>query len=193
MISIAGAARRSYMFPAPLDAAFRFNSDLDRMLGLLPHIVVTDAPSAAARRLCYAATESGLYRVRIHCTVITEVDERARLIRIRPTADATRQQAGFRSMSGHGRYTSTIRFRAHGEETRIDYELKLDAELPVAGSLRLIPTALLNAGAERIFRARLDEIIGGFVRRSVAAYARAVSTRGPPGSVTTRGSRAPPA
>src|SRR5512135_1314670 len=188
MISIAGAARRSYTFPAPLDPAFRFNADLDTMLGLLPHIEVIDAPSPSTRRLCYAATESGLYRVRIHCTVVTDIDEVAHRIRIRPTADRAREQAGFRSMSGRGRYDSTIRFHAHGEATRVDYELKLGAELPVAGSLRLIPTAMLNASAERIFRRRLDEILDGFVRRSIDVYSGAAAKR-EPDSVTVRASR----
>jgi Polyketide cyclase / dehydrase and lipid transport len=188
MISIAGAARRSYTFPAPLDAAFAFNADLDRMLGLLPHIAVVGAPSPSTRRLCYAATESRLYRVRIHCTVVTEIDAGARRIRITPTADPARAQAGFRSMSGRGRYDSTIRFHPQGDATRIDYELELGAELPVAGSLRLIPTAMLDASAERIFRRRLDEILDGFVQRSIAAYARASAKR-EPDSATVRASR----
>lgn len=188
MIAFAGTARRSYMFPAPLERAFRFNADLDAMLALLPHIAVVGAPSAAVRRLCYGATESGLYRVRIHCTVSTEIDARACTIRIVPRPDETPPHAGFRSMSGTGRYGSTIGFHRANDETRIDYGLMLSAELPVPGSLRLVPTAVLNAGAERIFHARLEEILDGFVARSIAAYEQrvATSTRD---SATVRASR----
>jgi hypothetical protein len=188
LISIAGSARRSYTFPAPLDAAFRFNADLDRMLPLLPHITVIDAPSPSTRRLCYEATESGLYRVQIHCTVSTEIDERARRIRIRPEENPAREHAGFRTMSGRGSYDSTIRFHANADATRIEYELKLRAALPVATSLSLIPTVLLDRSAGRIFSARLDEILDGFVERSIAAYRReSVTPR--PDSVTTRARR----
>ena len=188
MITIAGAARRSYTFPAPIDAAFRFNADVDRMLGLLPHIAVVDAPSLAARRLCYEATESGLYLVRIHCTVLAEIDERARRIRIRPADDPAPDHAGFRTMSGRGRYDSAIDFHASGDTTRIDYEVKLAAKLPVAASLRPIPTVLLARSARRIFHARLDEILDGFVRRSIAEYRR-VSVRPPRDSGTVRATR----
>lgn len=177
MITIAGTARRSYTFPAPIDAAFRFNADLDRMLALLPHITVVDAPSASTRRLCYEATESGLYRVRIHCTVQTEVDQRARRIHIMPAEDPAPDHAGFRTMSGRGRYDSTITFRASGDATRVDYELKLGAALPVCVSLRPIPTVMLERSARRIFRARLDEILEGFVQGSIADYRRAAVTR----------------
>jgi hypothetical protein len=176
VIAIAGSARRAYLFPAPLDAAFHFNADLDRMLPLLPHIVVLAAPSESERRLCYRATEGGLYRVRIYCTVAVQVDNRIHAIYIRPLDDPSREEAGFGSMSGAGRYESTIRFRAHGRDTRIEYGLKLSARLPTPGSLRLLPEGLVQARAELRFRARLDEILDGFVRRSIAAY-RADSER----------------
>lgn len=188
MIAIAGSARRSYTFPAPLDVAFRFNADLDAMLGLLPHIEVVAATVPATRRLCYLATESGVYRVRIYCTVIPEIDARTHRIHIRPTDDPAHAHAGFRSMSGGGRYESTIRFQAHGEATRIDYELRLGAELPVPVALRLIPAAVIDVRAGRVFRARLDEILDGFVQRSIAAYRR-FAARQPSDSATTRASR----
>lgn len=170
MIALAGAARRAYTFPAPLHAAFRFNADLDRMLPLLPHIEVVGPPRDRTRRLRYGATEGGLYRVRIHCTVVADIDERRHEIRIHPVDDAAPEHAGFRSMSGTGRYESTIRFHAAGADTRIEYALKLSARLPTPGSLRLIPDRLVAERAGRRFRARLDEILAGFVERSIAAY-----------------------
>lgn len=188
MITIAGSARRAYDFPAPLDAAFRFNADVDRMLRLLPHIAVVAAPRADERRLCYHATEGGLYHVRILCTVTVKVDRRAHEIRIRPLADPAREEAGFRSMSGAGRYESTIRFREHGGDTRVEYALKLSARVPTATSLRLLPERLVQARAEQRFLARLDEILEGFVQRSIAAYRESNANEGT-GSATARASR----
>lgn len=190
MIRMAGAARRSYEFPAPLPAAFRFNTDLDAMLGLLPHIRVVAAPAAATRRLCYQSTEAGLYRVRIYCTIVAEVDAAAHHLRIRPLDDAAPQRAGFRSMSGHGRYESTIAFHPQGDATRIEYALKIAAQVPTPGSLRIIPAALADARATRRLSARLDEIVDGFVRRSIAAY-RAQAARRAPDSRTARASHGP--
>jgi len=186
MIRIAGAARRSFLFPAPLDAAFRFNSQLDAMLGLLPHIELV-AAKGPRRRLCYHATEAGLYHVRIYCTVLTEIDPREHRIRIRPTDDPAPDHAGFRSMSGHGRYESTVSFDGHEDATRVVYALKLSATLPTPGSLRLLPEAVVNAHAAHRFRVRLDEILDGFVERSIAAYQAATPTR-VAGSATARGS-----
>jgi hypothetical protein len=188
VIPIAGSARRAYTFPAPLDEAFRFNADLDRMLPLLPHIEVLGA-TGDPRRLCYSATEGGLYDVRIHCTVVAEVDERNHEIRIHPFHDPAPERAGFRSMSGAGRYESTIRFHAASEaDTRIEYALKLSARIPTPGSLRLIPERIVQARAERRFRTRLEEILDGFVERSIAAYRGATATERP-GSATVRASR----
>jgi hypothetical protein len=179
VISIAGAAARRYTFPAPLDAAFRFHCDLDRMLGLLPHIAVVAAPSPATWRLRYHATEAALFRVRVYCTVEADVDRAGHCLRIRPLDDPAPLRAGFRWMSGHGRYASTVRFQADGGATRIDYALEISARVATAGALQRLPPALVDARAARRFHARLDEIVDGFVSRSIAAF---VGEPSPPGS-----------
>ena len=91
-------------------------------------------------------------------------------------------------MSGQGRYESTVRFRAEKDATRVDYALKLAATLPTPGALRLLPERLVNERAGHRFRMRLDEILDGFVERSIAAYRAAAATR-VAGSATARGSR----
>ena len=91
-------------------------------------------------------------------------------------------------MSGAGRYESTIRFRAHGDDTRIEYALKLSARVPTAASLRLLPAGLVQARTAQRFRARLDEILEGFAQRSIAAYRESSANRGT-GSATARASR----
>lgn len=172
MIHIGGSARRSYAFPAPLDVAFRFHTDIDAMLALLPYIELVGTPSKDTRRLCYRATESGLYDVRIYCTVIADLDARRHRIVIRPLEDDAEERCGFRSMSGRGRYASTIAFVADGASTRVDYALTLSATLPTPTSLRLLPAAIVDARAAHRFGARLDEILDGFVRGSLDAFAR---------------------
>lgn len=190
MISIAGTARRHYTFPAPVSDAFRFHADLDSMLRCLPYIAVVAAPAATVRRLRYEATEAGLYQVRVYCTVAADVDPAAHGIHIRSLDDAAPQRAGFRSMSGHGRFESVIAFQPHGEATRITYSLEISAQVPTPGSLRLLPEALVNARAARRFRARLDEIVDGFVHASIAAYRAERPTR-EPDTRTARSSRGP--
>ncbi|MFO1299521.1 MAG: hypothetical protein U1F17_03860 [Burkholderiaceae bacterium] len=170
-LTVAASVRRSYMFPAKRAPAFAWHCDIDRLLGLLPHVSVVRKDGDAAYRLVYSAREAGLYRVTIHCDVrIVSAPDRG--IASGPLRSAMPAQAGWYSMSGSGRFEETIAFAGAGARTRIECSIGLDAKLPVALSLRVVPRARLDAAADRIFRRRLDEIMDTFVERSIMAYSR---------------------
>lgn len=174
MLTIAASVQRSYLFPARRAQALAWHRDVDRLLQFLPHVSVVHKEGDGAYRLLYSAVEAGLYRVRIHCDVRVAFDPDRGTVRI---ASGTLQgampaQAGWYSMSGSGRFEETIAFAGAGTRTRIECSLGLDAKLPVALSLRLVPRARLDAAADRIFRRRLDEIMDTFVERSIMAYSR---------------------
>ena len=173
-LTVAASVRRSYMFPAKRAPAFAWHCDIDRLLGLLPHVSVVRKDGDAAYRLVYSAREAGLYRVTIHCDVRIVSDPDRGIVRVvtERRRGAERTQAGWYSMSGSGRFEETIAFADAGAQTRIECSICLRATLPVALSLRLVPRARLDAAADRIFRRRLDEIMDTFVERSIMAYSR---------------------
>ena len=174
MLTIAASVRRSYLFPARRAQALAWHRDVDRLLQCLPHVSVVHKERDGAYRLLYSAVEAGLYRVRIHCDVRVKFDPGRGTIRIAsgPVRSTMPAQAGWYSMSGSGRFEETITFADEGTQTRIECSIGLDAKLPVALSLRLIPRARLDAAADRIFRRRLDEIMDTLVERSIMAYSR---------------------
>lgn len=174
MLTIAGAARRSYLFPAGLAKTFAYHRDVDRLIGFLPHITVIRKEGGGRFRLLYSAEEARIYRVRIFCDVVVAADPDRPSVRIaaaRPAQPAA-FGAGFNSMTGSGEFTERIVFKDAGEQTRIECSIGIRAVLPVALSLRLVPRAPLQAAADRIFRKRLDEILACFVDRSIRDYSR---------------------
>jgi hypothetical protein len=171
-VDFAGSARRSFRFPAPPAEAFAFHADVARAIGFLAHIEIASCGGEDRFHLVYAATEAGLYRVRIHCDVLAHADPQALALRIRPIEPGApvRFEAGLNSMTGAGRYASDVVFVPDGQGTRVDCSLSLAATLPVARSLRLLPRTIVAAGARRIVSRRIDEILERFSRESVAAF-----------------------
>ena len=174
MIAIAGAAERSYVFPAGLAQAFDYHRDVDRLIGFLPHIRVAQKHADDRFRLVYSAIDAGICRVKIVCDVRVAIDAARHAIAIEPLrpVDPVGSDAGLNRMTGPGEYESEIAFHPSGERTRIDCRMSMRARLPVALSLRLIPTARLDAGADRIFRRRLEEILSHFIEASIRGYPR---------------------
>jgi hypothetical protein len=170
MIELAGGAERSYLVPVPLAVAFGRHRDFPRSVDLLPHITLVAALGPDRWRLRYAATEAGLYRVRIDCDVQAVVDEEAHRILVLPLPQpsAADGEAGLYSMAGRGNYRSEIRFAAEGPATRVTTRLSLSARLPVARSLRWLPQGVVAAAAGRIVQRRIEEILGRFIERSLA-------------------------
>ena len=66
----------------------------------------------------------------------------------------------------------TVRFHPDGDGTRVDYRLRLSAELPKPLGLALMPDGVVERVAERIVNWRMREIADGFVARSLAVFAR---------------------
>jgi hypothetical protein len=59
---------------------------------------------------------------------------------------------------------------SEGEQTRIEYELDLQAELPTPLALRVVPGGVLNRISYNITNWRIDEIAGGFIENSIAHF-----------------------
>jgi hypothetical protein len=172
MIAVAGAAHRSFVFPAELPTAFAYYSDLERVLTYLPHICVVQAYRYNQFRMLYSTTELGVYHIRIFCDLQARLDEKERTLSIIPLNGVPRAKttAGAKSATTHGLFSSTSVFQAAGAETTIEYSLQLRADLPNPGGVRLMPRSAVNRIAHGITQRRIDEIAAGFIERSIDAF-----------------------
>jgi hypothetical protein len=173
MISIHGSIYRSYLFPANLDTAFDFYCDIDRIFHYLPHISIVNQYPHQRYRMLYHTTELGVYRVNIYCDLVVEIDRANSVILIHPAEPAgsnTRGDVGLYSLVSQGEYTSSSKFVHQGDQTRIDYQFDLKADLPIPLGLRLVPNSVLDGIASSLARWRIDEIAEGFINRSLEAF-----------------------
>jgi hypothetical protein len=172
MIHIAGSIHRSFVFPAELPLAFAYYGDLERVLSYLPHIVVVRAYAYDRFRVLYSSVELGVYRVRIFCDVQAHLDAKARRLLIEPfdAREPVAASAGPKFTTGQGTYSSQSSFADLGDQTRITYQLQLDAELPVPDGLHIMPGSVMNRLARNVTQRRVREIAQGFIERSIDAF-----------------------
>jgi hypothetical protein len=172
VIQISGSTKRVFLFPANLQKAFVFYSDIPRSIDYLPHISLVRSFAPDQYRLLYSSLESGLYRVKIYCDVLTLLDNQKRFIRIQPLEvnPPVKSETGLNSMTSQGHYDSGITFSESGDQTRIEYSIRMDARLPVPLTLRLVPNALLNGSAQRKLSLHTDEIMDRFIEWSISAF-----------------------
>ena len=172
MIQISGSTQRSFLFPASLSQAFAYYSDIPRSLTFLPHISLVRRFAPGQYRLLYSALESGLYRVKIFCDVLTILDANEHFIRIQPCQENSpiKSEAGLYSMTGQGAFDSQIVFSAAGDQTSIEFSISIGARLPVPLTLRLVPMALLSGSAQRKLSLHTDEIVNRFIERSIRSF-----------------------
>jgi hypothetical protein len=172
MMTIAGSAQRSFTFPAGLPTAFAYYSDIERILPYLPHIYLTRSYDSHHFRACYTSTELGIYHIHIYCDLEARFDKETRAIRMKPFEGAApvKANAGMSTASGQGFFSSQSLFYPAGNQTRVDYSLHLQAQLPTPLGLRLMPGRVVDTIAARITRIRIHEIAQGFIERSIRAF-----------------------
>jgi len=172
MIIVEGSTSRSFTFPADLPLAFAYYTDLNRILTYLPHIYIARTYDDNQLRMCYNTIELGTYKVNIFCDLRAEMAAEERVLRVFPLKGVTpvKTKATFRATTAPGRFFSESLFFDEGEQTRIEYRLKLQAELPSPTGLRFVPTSVINGIASSITHRRIKEIADGFVRRSIDAF-----------------------
>ncbi len=172
MIKISGSTKRLFLFPASLQKTFAYYSDIPRSIDFLPHISLVRSFAPGQYRLLYSFLESGLYRVKIYCDVLTILDKNKRFIRIQPSEENPPVKSGYGlySMTSQGHYDSETTFSESGDQTRIEYRISMDARLPVPLTLRLVPNALLNGSAQKKLSLHTGEIIDRFIERSIREF-----------------------
>ena len=174
MTSIHGAVQRSFLFPADLPTAFDYYCDIDRILHFLPHISIVNKYAGDGYRMLYHTTELGIYRVNIYCDLVAEIDRQKPSINFHPLEHVilpVRGEVGLYSLIGQGYYSSISTFSPEREQTRIEYQLSLSAELPIPLGLRLVPNSIIDGIANNLVQWRINEIAEGFITRSLRAFA----------------------
>lgn len=173
MIDIKATTRRTFIFPAPVPQALEFFSNFRRITEFLPHISLVQDFEDGRYRLLYATVELATYEIHIFADVATSLDEFAQTITVQPATNIkpVKSKATLRSLRASGSYSSQSFFREVGEwESEIEYVMELGATLPRPLGLNLIPTAVLNSIADNITHHRMEEIIDGFIERSILAF-----------------------
>jgi hypothetical protein len=171
MIRVAGSAHCSFLFPAELPLAYAYYADIGRVLRHLPHICLAQTYGPDHLRLLYKSTELGIYRIRIFADVETILED-GHVLHVMPIDCLPPVQVGCgaQSTTAHGKFTSQSIFYDRGSQTEIEYALRLQADLPKPGGLRLMPRRVVDSVARSITHTRIREIAAGFVTRSVDAF-----------------------
>jgi hypothetical protein len=124
--------------------------------------------------MLYHTTELGVYRVNIYCDLVVEIDRTNSFILIHtaePAGSNMKGEVGLYSLVSQGEYTSSSKFVSQGDQTLIEYQFGLKAELPIPLGLRLVPKSVLDGIASSLTKWRIDEIAEGFINRSLEAFA----------------------
>lgn len=171
MIHVVGSASRSFTFPADLPIAYAYYGDVGRVLNFLPHILLVRAYGPDRFRLLYDSTELGTYHIRIFADVQTTLEERW-VIRVHSLEGIppVKAESGISSTTAQGHFQSKSVFHDDGDQTRIEYSLQLQAELPTPLGLRFMPGVMVRRIAKGITKTRIREITEGFIERSVTAF-----------------------
>lgn len=174
MIKIASSVKLSFMFPASWETAFEFYSDFPRMVEHLLHIdlVPTDSLTKSEYRLWYHTIELGRYHIHVFCDIRLELDPVNRTIEIVPIQNfpPIETKVTINSTATRGNFSSTGRFIPAGDETRIEYILRLDAKPPKPKGMRFVPGRIVDGVAQNITSNRVKEIAEGFISHSVQAF-----------------------
>lgn len=172
MITISGSVHRSFVFPAELPLAFEYYADIRRTINMLPHISFVQQHGERQYRVLYSTTELGIYRVRLMCDIQALLDRNAHILRMRPMEAClpVKTEAGVYSLTGYGYFSSESIFINRGNHTEIDYHFNLRARLPIPFGIRFMPTQVVNSIANSITTWRIEEIVEGFIERSILAF-----------------------
>lgn len=173
-ITISSGATIALMFPAKRPIAYSYFSDMRRLVDHLKHIalVTCEQDSAGAFRLHYHTVELGTYQIHVYCDARLELFGNRRIMRIVPCENLPpiETRVGLNSTTTRGFYSSEALFYDAGDQTRIEYKLKMEARAPRPKGLRFMPGRMVNAIAHNITTHRMQEIAENFVESSLAAF-----------------------
>lgn len=172
MIKLNGAAQREFHFATDANTAMQYFGALSQMVHYLPHIELLEEYSLTEVRVCYSSLELGAYTINIITDLECLVDADNMSIVIRPLKgkEPVKGEASLNSTIGYGYFTSAAYLENSGDETFIDFRLKMAANLPRPRGLRMMPGRVVNRIASSISQGRVNEIIDGFMVNAIDSF-----------------------
>ena len=174
MIDIIGSITRAFVFPATPQVALTYYSDISRVADFLPHISVVHVYAHDQIRMLYETVELGTYTIRIFSDLESNVDLENSLLKVYPVkipeAPTIQSETTMRQTTGNGLFAIDTQFYDMGEQTRVEYTIRLKAELERPLGMRLMPKRVVNRIAQSITDGRVREIADGFIKESVEAF-----------------------
>ncbi|NJN53702.1 MAG: hypothetical protein HC804_02455 [Anaerolineae bacterium] len=174
MIQISGSIQRSFIFPAEIAETLDFFSELIQVTQFMPHITLEHVYAPNQIRAMYESVELGAYTIRIFTDLEGKVDEEAQTISVYPvqipTAVPVQAGATMRETVGQGLFAIQAQLFDLEDQTRIEANLRLQAELEQPRGMNLMPKRVVNRIAQGITDHRLREMADGFIRTALDTY-----------------------
>jgi hypothetical protein len=140
----------------------------------LPHISLIHIYTPSQIRILYETVELGAYTIQIYSDLESTVNWEKMLLRVYPvkieTAAPIQPETSIRHSTGSGLFAIDTQFFDLGHQTRIEYIIRLKAELQRPLGMRLMPKRVVKRIAQSITDERVREIADGFIKQSVAAF-----------------------
>lgn len=174
MMNITGSIKRAFVFPAIPKVALTYYSDLSRVAEFLPHISLVHTYTYNQIRMLYETVELGAYTIQIYSDLESSVDWEKMVLSVYPvrieTAAPVESETSVRHSTGSGLFAIDTQFFDLGSQTRIEYAIRLQAELERPLGMRLMPKRVVKRIAQSITNERVREIADGFIKQSIAAF-----------------------
>ncbi len=173
MIQLAGSIKRTFVFPANLNTAQLFYSQLHHIIQFMPHINLVETYDTHKIRVMYKTKELGAYTIRVFCDLESFIEPDTQILHLVPltTYPPIEAKAAAASTTGQGVFSLQAQFfNMNDQKTRIEYQLQLEASLYRPLGMRLMPKRIVNRIAKNITNSRIREIADGFIQTSIAAY-----------------------
>lgn len=174
MIEIIGSIKRAFVFPAIPKVALTYYSDLSRVAEFLPHISLVRTYAPHQIRMLFETVELGVYTIQIYSDLECRVDWDHMLLHVYPviidTAVPVEPETSMRHSTGSGLFAIDTQFFDLGSQTRVEYAIRLKAELERPLGMRLMPKRVVKRIAQSITDERVREIADGFIKQSVEAF-----------------------
>jgi hypothetical protein len=174
MINLTGSIKRAFVFPSSAQTALTYYSDISRVTEFLPYISLVHTYAHNQIRMLYETVELGAYTIQIYSDLESYVDWKKMLLHVYPvnieTAVPVQAETSMRHSTGQGLFAIDTQFFDLGSQTRVEYAIRLKADLERPLGMRLMPKRVVKRIAQSITDERVREIADGFIKASIDAF-----------------------
>jgi len=174
MINITGSIKRAFVFPAIPKVALIYYSDISRVAEFLPHITLIHTYAENQIRMLYETVELGAYTIQIYSDLESRVDWDKMALQVYPvkieTAPPIEPETSVRHTKGSGLFAIDTQFFDMKDQTRVEYTIRLQAEMERPLGMRLMPKRVVKRIAQSITDERVKEIADGFIKSSIEGF-----------------------